>query len=91
MLTDFQENIGALSDVARRTIDALVAEYGARRVIDSIREAVIYEKRSIGYIRCVLSAWKRDGRSHRDEAKSKYPGLPDNCDDSKLPDAADLV
>lgn len=63
LLNDFQENIGALTGMAQETLCQLAEQHGAHPVRDAIREAVIYEKRSLAYIRRVLEAWQRNGRS----------------------------
>lgn len=63
LLNDFQENIGTLTNMAQEVICQLADKYGPDWVRDAIREAVIYEKRSLAYIRRVLDAWRRNGRA----------------------------
>ena len=70
LLNDFQENIGPLTGMAQDIICQLAEQHGTDRVRDAIREAVIYEKRSLAYIRRVLEAWRRNGRS-----AEKYSGI----------------
>jgi DnaD/phage-associated family protein len=81
LLNDFQENIGMLTGMAQEVICRLTEQHGSDRVRDAIQEAVIYEKRSLAYIRRVLEAWRRNGRvmdrtatsSARDWMWSDYP------------------
>ncbi|MBK8139222.1 MAG: DnaD domain protein [Chloroflexi bacterium] len=49
--------------MARQVIGELAAEHSTDQVRKAIQEAVIYEKRSLAYVRRVLCAWKRDGRA----------------------------
>jgi DnaD/phage-associated family protein len=63
LLNDFQENIGTLTGMAQKVLCQLAEQHGTDRVRDAIQEAVIYEKRSLAYIRRVLDAWRRNGRS----------------------------
>ncbi len=63
LFTDFQENMGALTGVAKQVIAELAAEHSSDQVRKAIQEAVIYEKRSLAYVRRVLHAWKRDDRA----------------------------
>jgi DnaD/phage-associated family protein len=67
LLNDFQENIGPLTGMAQETLGQLTEQHGTDRVRDAIREAVIYEKRSLAYVRRVLEAWRRNGRSTEKE------------------------
>ncbi|MBK8138338.1 MAG: helix-turn-helix domain-containing protein [Chloroflexi bacterium] len=60
LFADFQENIGALTAMAKQVIGELVAEHSTDQIRKAIQEAVIYEKRSLAYVRRVLHAWKRD-------------------------------
>src|SRR5690606_38806051 len=56
LFSDFQENIGALTGMSKQLIGELVAEHRTAQVRDAIQEAVIYEKRSLAYVRQVLRA-----------------------------------
>lgn len=78
LFTDFQENIGALTAMAKQVIGELAAEHSTDRVRKAIQEAVIYEKRSLGYVRRVLHAWKRDDRA----AERMISSMP-SCSTSK--------
>ncbi|MBK8136703.1 MAG: DnaD domain protein [Chloroflexi bacterium] len=49
--------------MAKQVIGELAAEHSTDQVRMAIQEAVIYEKRSLAYVRRVLHAWKRDGRA----------------------------
>jgi DnaD/phage-associated family protein len=94
LLNDFQENIGMLTAMAQEVLCQLAEQHGADWVRDAIKEAVIYEKRSLAYIRRVLEAWRRNGRvvdqtattSSREWMWSEYPTdvQPDDAD-SDLP------
>ncbi|MBK9122431.1 MAG: DnaD domain protein [Chloroflexi bacterium] len=63
VLDDFQGNIGALSSMATQVVTDLVKDCGSGWVRDAIQEAVIYEKRSLAYVRRILRAWKQTGRA----------------------------
>ncbi|MBK9123972.1 MAG: DnaD domain protein [Chloroflexi bacterium] len=63
VLNDYQENIGALTAMAMQVITDLVKDCGSGWVRDAIQEAVIYEKRSLAYVRRILRAWKQTGRA----------------------------
>lgn len=90
--SDFQENIGTLTAIVRQVIAELVSEFGAGQVRKAIQEAVIYEKRSLGYIRRVLSAWKRDGRRQkRTSSAQDAQSLLNDFMPTPLPDAIDLT
>jgi DnaD/phage-associated family protein len=73
LFSDFQENIGALTAVVKQVIGELIAEHNADQVRKAIQEAVIYEKRSLAYVRRVLEAWKSNGRSIEDDKPSPLP------------------
>jgi DnaD/phage-associated family protein len=81
LFNDFHENIGTLTAMAQEIIGQLSQKHGADQVRDAIQEAVIYEKRSLAYIRRVLDAWRRNGRvveptttsSSREWMWSDYP------------------
>jgi DnaD/phage-associated family protein len=60
LFSDFQENIGALTAISKQVITDLAAEFSAPTVYKAVQEAVIYEKRSLAYVRRVLGAWKRN-------------------------------
>src|SRR5690606_19198371 len=62
LLNDFQENIGAVTGMAQEILGQLAERHGVDGVRDAIREAVIYEKRSLAYVRRVVEAWRRNGR-----------------------------
>ena len=53
--------------MAQEIVGQLAEQHGTDRVRDAIREAVIYEKRSLAYVRRVLEAWRRNGRSTEKE------------------------
>ncbi|KXK52760.1 MAG: primosome, DnaD subunit [Chloroflexi bacterium OLB13] len=63
VLSDYQENIGALTAMAMQVVTDLVKDCGSGWVRDAIQEAVIYEKRSLAYVRRILRAWKQTGRA----------------------------
>jgi DnaD/phage-associated family protein len=82
LLNDFRENIGTLTGMVHEVICELAERHGMDQVRDAIREAVIYEKRSLAYVRRVLEAWRSNGRrtgskeassSSRDWMWSEYP------------------
>ena len=70
LFLDFQENIGALTGMSKQVLAGLAAEFGSAHVREAIQEAVIYEKRSLAYVRRVLEAWWRNGRSSEDDKPS---------------------
>ena len=58
----FEENIHPLGgDIESDTLIDLVDDYSAPWVIAAVKEAVIYNARSMGYMKAVLERWKRDG------------------------------
>ncbi len=58
----FEENIHPLGgDIESGTLIDLVDDYSAPWVIAAVKEAVIYNARSMGYMKAVLERWKRDG------------------------------
>ncbi|MBK9121548.1 MAG: helix-turn-helix domain-containing protein [Chloroflexi bacterium] len=63
VLDDYQENISALTAMATQVVSDLVKDYGSGWVRGAIQEAVIYEKRSLAYVRRILRAWKQTGRA----------------------------
>jgi DnaD/phage-associated family protein len=63
VLSDYQENIGALTSMVTQVVTDLVKDCGPGWVRDAIQEAVIYEKRSLAYVRRILRAWKQTGRA----------------------------
>lgn len=91
LFSDFQENIGALTAVARKVIEELVSEFGIEQVRDAIDEAVIYEKRSLGYIRRVLSAWKNRGRGRQQKQSTENDGSKHNEFFSTFPENPNLT
>lgn len=77
VLNDYQENIGALSSMATQVIMDLVKDCGSGWVRDAIQEAVIYEKRSLAYVRRILRAWKQTGRAgERKIMPLRYEPIP---------------
>ena len=58
----FEENIHPLGgDIESDMLIDLVDDYSAPWVIAAVKEAVIYNARSMGYMKAVLERWKRDG------------------------------
>ena len=58
----FEGNIHPLGgDIESDTLIDLVDDYSAPWVIAAVKEAVIYNARSMGYMKAVLERWKRDG------------------------------
>ena len=58
----FEENIHPLGgNIESDTLIDLVDDYSAPWVIAAVKEAVIYNARSMGYMKSVLERWKRDG------------------------------
>ncbi len=87
----FKENIGALTAMAKQVIGELAAEHSTDQIRMAIQEAVIYEKRSLAYVRRVLHAWKRDGRaaergiaSWADTSIPNVQPIPEETDQSLL-------
>ncbi|MFZ2880007.1 MAG: helix-turn-helix domain-containing protein [Phototrophicaceae bacterium] len=77
VLNDYQENIGTLSSMATQVVTDLVKECGSGWVRDAIQEAVIYEKRSLAYVRRILRAWKQTGRAgERKILPIRYEPIP---------------
>ena len=58
----FEENIHPLGGgIESDALIDLVDDYSAPWVIAAVKEAVIYNARSMGYMKSVLERWKRDG------------------------------
>ncbi len=77
VLNDYQENIGALTAMAMQVVTNLVKDCGSEWVRDAIQEAVIYEKRSLAYVRRILRAWKQTGRAgERKILPIRYEPIP---------------
>ncbi|MBF1705814.1 MAG: DnaD domain protein [Selenomonas sp.] len=58
----FEENIHPLGgNIESDTLIDLVDDYSAPWVIAAVKEAVIYNARSMGYMKSILKRWKRDG------------------------------
>ena len=58
----FEENIHPLgSGIESDALIDLVDDYSAPWVIAAVKEAVIYNARSMGYMKSVLERWKREG------------------------------
>jgi DnaD/phage-associated family protein len=74
LLNRFQENIGTLTGIAQEVLCQLAEKYGVDWVHDAIQEAVIYEKRSLAYIRRVLEAWKRNGHVTGEQTPPQQDG-----------------
>ncbi len=77
VLNDYQENIGAITAMAAPIVTDLVQDCGSEWVRDAIQEAVIYEKRSLAYVRRILRAWKQTGRAgERKILPIRYEPIP---------------
>lgn len=77
----FEENIHPLGgDIESGTLIDLVDDYSAPWVIAAVKEAVIYNARSMGYMKAVLERWKRDGfKAPRKGVKPYGAGRNDSC------------
>ena len=77
----FEENIHPLGgDIESDTLIDLVDDYSAPWVIAAVKEAVIYNARSMGYMKAVLERWKRDGfKAPRKGVKQHGTGRNDSC------------
>lgn len=77
----FEENIHPLGgDIESDTLIDLVDDYSAPWVIAAVKEAVIYNARSMGYMKAVLERWKRDGfKAPRKGVKQYGAGRNDSC------------
>ena len=76
----FEENIHPLGgNIESDTLIDLVDDYSAPWVIAAVKEAVIYNARSMEYMKSVLERWKRDGfKSPRKGAKQHGTGKVDS-------------
>ena len=76
----FEENIHPLGgNIESDTLIDLVDDYSAPWVIAAVKEAVIYNARSMGYMKSVLERWKRDGfKSPRKGGKQHGAGRNDS-------------
>ena len=76
----FEENIHPLGGgIESDALIDLVDDYSAPWVIAAVKEAVIYNARSMGYMKSVLERWKRDGfKSPRKGVKQHGAGKVDS-------------
>ena len=76
----FEENIHPLGGgIESDALIELVDDYSAPWVIAAVKEAVIYNARSMGYMKSVLERWKRDGfKSPRKGVKQHGAGKVDS-------------
>ena len=76
----FEENIHPLGGgIESDALIDLVDDYSAPWVIAAVKEAVIYNARSMGYMKSVLERWKRDGfKSPRKGVKQHRAGKVDS-------------
>ena len=76
----FEENIHPLGgDIESDMLIDLVDDYSAPWVIAAVKEAVIYNARSMGYMKSVLERWKREGfKSPRKGVKQHGTGRNDS-------------
>ena len=76
----FEENIHPLGgNIESDTLIDLIDDYSAPWVIAAVKEAVIYNARSMGYMKAVLERWKRDGfKAPRKGVKQHGTGRSDS-------------
>ena len=58
----YEQEIGTLSLMIGEKLGDLVDTYSESWVIDAMREAAVYNKRSLAYIEAILKNWKANGR-----------------------------
>jgi len=69
----YENNIGAVTFIARQELIDLVDAYPEEWILDAIRSAVTHEHRHLAYIQGCLANWKRDGRSKSPPQKRTEP------------------
>ncbi len=69
----YENNIGAVTFIARQELIDLVDAYPEEWILDAIRSAVTHEHRHLAYIQGCLANWKRDGRGKSPPQKRTEP------------------
>lgn len=97
----FQENIHEPSSLEIEKLSDWVDDLGSDIVVEAIKEAVNYDKRSMGYINAVLNSWFKCGittmqaletyRKTKESSKNRGRAQPNSTIPKNVADALDLV
>lgn len=71
----YEQEIGMLSPIVADKLGDLVDTYPEEWVQAAIKEAAVYNKRSLAYVEAILKNWQANGRSANGNGKSN--GAPD--------------